>query len=218
MFIYSILGFLMEVLVVLFCTKKLVNRGFLIGPYCPIYGIGALLATFLLKEYVDRPLGLFILSIFICAVVEYSTSFILEKIFNTRWWDYSQKKYNINGRICLENLIPFGIACVIVIYVLNPLFIKLINYIPVKGQLILSIIITFIILIDFIISFKIIWKFKKFARNVKKDNTEKVTKYVRKEILHTNKKLYTRVINAFPKFEITKIFKKNKKNKKEKRK
>ncbi len=217
-FIYSFLGFLIEVIVTLACTNKLVNRGFLIGPYCPIYGVGAILVTLLLTHYIDRPLGLFILCIFICAIIEYFTSYILEKIFNTRWWDYSNKKLNINGRICVENLIPFGIGCLIVIYILNPFFTNLLLQIPLTIKKIISIVTLIIFVIDIIISFKIIWKFKKFAKNIKKDNTEKVTKYVRKEILHTNKKLYTRIVNAFPKFEITKIFKKKKKIKKNKRK
>ena len=211
-FIYSFLGFIIEVIVSLITLKKLVNRGFLIGPYCPIYGIGALTSNILLQGYIDKPIGLFIIAMFWCALIEYSVSFILEKIFNTRWWDYSEKKFNINGRICLENLVPFGIGCLLVVYFINPFLTRYINMLSDNLIQNIAIILIIIFIIDFIVSFKIIWNFKKVARNVRKDNTEKVTSYVRKEILNLHKKLYTRIVEAFPKFEVTKIF--NKKSKK----
>ncbi len=206
--IYSILGFLVEVLDTLYTEKKLVNRGFLIGPYCPIYGIGALLVSFLLKNYTNNPLVLLILSIFICAIVEYFVSYLLEKVFNTRWWDYSHKKYNINGRICIENLIPFGIGCLLVIYLLNPFFTKLIDKIPNYILIIISSILFIIFIIDIIVSLGIIWRFRNFNKRIKKDNTEQVSEYVKNEILKTNKKLYKRIVEAFPKLKINIIFQK----------
>jgi len=105
-FIYAILGWIIETTLVSIEKKKFVNRGFLIGPYCPIYGFGGLAITILLKNYTKDPIVLFLMAVIICACLEYFTSYIMEKLFKARWWDYSKKKYNINGRICLETIIP----------------------------------------------------------------------------------------------------------------
>ena len=107
--IYSIIGWILEIIFAFINLKKFVNRGFLIGPYCPIYGAGCLLLTILLSKYAEDTIVLFALSIIICSILEYLTSWIMEKIFKLRWWDYSDMKFNINGRICLETMIPFGI-------------------------------------------------------------------------------------------------------------
>ncbi len=208
--IYSLMGWFVEVGDTLFHEKKFVNRGFLIGPYCPIYGIALLLVSWLLKNYISKPVGLFVMSVTLCAIIEYIVSFILEKLFKTRWWDYSHKKFNINGRVCLENLIPFGFGCMLVMYVINPLIYKLVNIIPNNILIIIGIILLIIFIVDICISFKIIWKFKEMAQLVRKDNTEKVTEYVRKEVDEMNKSLYSRLINSFPKLQVIKKKKKKK--------
>ena len=105
--IYSIGGWLLEVSCKLVEKKKFINRGFLIGPYCPIYGTGAVIMTILLKKYIDDPITLFIMAMLTCSILEYITSYVMEKLFNARWWDYSTYRFNINGRICLETTIPF---------------------------------------------------------------------------------------------------------------
>ena len=107
--IYSFLGWLVEVTKVSIKEKKIVNRGFLIGPLCPIYAVGAVLITWSTKKYEDDIFILFVLSVIICGVLEYFVSFLLEKIFKVKWWDYSDRKYNINGRITLNNLVGFGL-------------------------------------------------------------------------------------------------------------
>lgn len=106
-FIYSVIGWIIEVTNIFITKKKFINRGFLIGPYCPIYGFGGILMTILLEKYYENIILTFIFSIFICAMLEYFTSYLLEKIFNARWWNYSNRKFNINGRICFGNLIIF---------------------------------------------------------------------------------------------------------------
>ena len=97
--IYSFLGWLMEVITVSVEAKKVVNRGFLIGPYCPIYGIGAVLITLVLSRYKYDPLVLFVMTMVSCGVLEYLTSWAMEVIFKARWWDYSHEKFNLDGRI-----------------------------------------------------------------------------------------------------------------------
>ena len=183
-FIYSFLGWLMEVIIGLVTTKKFVNRGFLIGPYCPVYGVGVCLLTFFLNKYADDIAILFFMSILICGSLEYFTSYIMEKVFKARWWDYHNRKFNINGRICLETLVPFGIIGVVLIKFVNSFFLQLLNFAPLKWIL-LALVIIFVI--DFGFSLKTILKFRKETTNVEreiKDNTEEISLKV-KEIVST---------------------------------
>ena len=119
-FIYAFIGWLMEVCFTFITDHKLVNRGFLIGPLCPIYGHGCLLILLFLKKFADEPITLFFMAMLICSLLEYFTGYLLEKIFKARWWDYSNRKFNINGRICLETLIPFGILGLLIVLIINP--------------------------------------------------------------------------------------------------
>lgn len=203
--IYSFLGWVMEVVLKLITERKFINRGFFIGPYCPIYGTGVLLAIKLLTKFLDEPIVVFILAMVICSLVEYYTSFILEKLFHTSWWDYSDKKYNINGRICLEFMIPFGLGCLLVLYVVNPFITNLLNQIPENILNIIAIVLFIIFLIDVIVSLILIIRFSKISVNAKEDNTEKVTAYVKNVIVNKGKALYTRFINAFPNMKVFKI-------------
>ena len=214
--IYSFLGWCMEVVDTYYHEKKFVNRGFMIGPYCPIYGTGALLVIWQLSDYIDKPFGLFVTSMVLCSIIEYGCSYLMEKIFNTRWWDYSDKKFNINGRICLETMIPFGIGCLLVMYVVNPFLTNILEMLPKIILIILGCTIMIILLIDFSISFNIIWKFRNVSKNVRKDSTETITEYVRKEILKKNKLLYNRLVHAFPKLEVLKKLRDKRINDKEK--
>lgn len=198
--LYSFIGWLMEVFVVLIPNKKFVNRGFLIGPYCPIYGYGCLLIIILLKNTLDDPLALFLKAIVICSLLEYFTSLFMEKLFNARWWDYSNKKFNINGRICLETMLPFGILACIVMYVLNPFFVSKISLLPSKALIIIAGILLVIYVVDNVISFKIISNVSKTVKKVAKDSTEEITNKVR-SILKQRNILNRRIANAFPRFQ-----------------
>ena len=204
-FIYSFLGWVVEVLDFLIEDHKLTNRGFLIGPYCPIYGCGCLLFIFLLSDSSNDYISLFLKAIIICSVLEYFTSYIMEKIFKTRWWDYSNKKFNINGRICLETMIPFGILGCLVMYIINPFFTSILLKIDINIINVLGFLAIFILFTDFIISFKIIFNIRNVIRSVAIDNTDEITKRVR-DILNKSS-LYRRFVKAFPKFKISKLFK-----------
>lgn len=195
-FIYSILGWLMEVTRILIHNKKFVNRGFLVGPYCPIYGYGALAMTFLLRKYQNDILATFIFSILICGLLEYFTSYFMEKIFHARWWDYTNRKFNINGRICLDNLIAFGILGCIILYITNPFILNLISNIPNILLHILSGVLFVVYIADNIISSKIILNLKEISINVK-DNTEEISQKV-KNIISKKSALHRRLVEAFP--------------------
>lgn len=197
--IYSFLGWIVETLFVFLDTKKLINRGFLIGPYCPIYGVGGILVTYFLSNYKDNIFITFGMAVIIFAILEYFTNYIMEKLFKARWWDYTNFKYNINGRICLETLIPFGLLGCFAIYVVNPIIFSLLNIINPSSLKIIALLLFIIFIIDFTVSLKIINSFKDTAvKFLKKDNTEEITKKV-KEILLSKSVWTKRLIESFPK-------------------
>ncbi len=205
--IYSIIGWMMEVTLCSFQAKKIVNRGFLIGPYCPIYGVSAILIIFFLDKYRTDILALFVMATLVCSIMEYITSYLMEKIFHTRWWDYSHMKFNINGRICLTNSIIFGALGVLLTHFINPFFTSILFKIPKLLFIIISIILMCGFITDVVISFNIINKIKLTADNIKKDRTEEITRKVR-EALKKKSLLYKRVLNAFPNFKILEKIKK----------
>lgn len=209
---YSMCGWIMEVICKLIQYKRFINRGFLIGPYCPIYGYGAILITLLLKKYITDPIALFFMAIIICGVLEYLTSYFMEKMFKARWWDYSQKKFNINGRICLGTIIPFGLLGIFIMYVSNPFLISKIKLLPEIALNILSITLLVIYILDNIVSGIVIRYVKKTEKDFgnELDNTEQMTKKV-KEILQNKSILHRRLLNAYPKLEAVKIKIKEKK-------
>ena len=194
--IYSVIGWAMESLFCYYKTKKLVNRGFLIGPVCPIYGLGGAAIIFFLSKYEKDIFVLFIMGAFICSALEYFTSFIMEKIFKARWWDYSDKKFNLNGRVCAENTIAFGILGVLLVSFVNPFVVSIIEKFSRVTINSIAIVLAVLLFIDVIISFKIIKGFTKAAYSIKKDSTEEITKRVR-EILVKRGGLYKRLVSAF---------------------
>lgn len=117
--IYSFIGWVYEVIVCSIQEKKFVNRGFLNGPYCPIYGVGALLIVLLLGS-IENVFLLFIIGAVLTCSIEYFTSWLMEKLFHARWWDYSDMPANINGRVCLPIAIVFGTMSVVLIKFVHP--------------------------------------------------------------------------------------------------
>ena len=198
-FIYGFLGWCTEVAYAAVKEGKFVNRGFLNGPICPIYGIGVSTVIHFLQPVADQWILLYILSTILVTLLEGATGFLLEKLFHHRWWDYSEMKYNINGRICLETLIPFGLLGCFAIYVVNPIIFSLFDIVDIFILKILALILFIVFVIDFIISLKIINSFKDTSiKFLKKDNTEEITKKV-KEILLSKSVWTKRLIESFPK-------------------
>jgi len=127
-FIYSILGYCGEVLYCSIPAKHFVNRGFMYGPWLPIYGFGGLAVRCIGAALVRQassvqpnPVVVFILSMIVCSIIEYIGSWILQKWFNVKLWDYSKYKCNIHGRVCLLNSTLFGLAALLMTYVIHPL-------------------------------------------------------------------------------------------------
>ena len=163
--IFSFLGYLLEVIFCVVKEKRIDNRGFLYGPICPIYGVGALLMiliSHLFNTYNIEitPVKIFIISFFGSMVLEYLTSVILEKIFHSTWWDYSDTPLNINGRVCIFYSFFFGIAGLVIVYVLIP-YVNMIlkNVTPIQYE-ILSLIFMFLFAADITITVNSIINFE----------------------------------------------------------
>lgn len=194
---YSIVGWCIEVMLTLINEKKFVDRGFLLGPYCPIYGYGMLLIVFLLRDYTDNVIVLFILSMVICLSLEYVVSYFMELLFKARWWDYSNKKYNINGRICLEYGFLFGVGGTLIMYIVHPFIVSVVSSFSSVGILIIGITLLVLFIIDNVVSFNVIFKIKKFEFRDYVDNTEEISNLV-KEYLMENSRFTKRLVKAFP--------------------
>ncbi len=203
----SFIGYFIEVFWIYLTTKKLVNRGFLCGPVIPVYGFGALLILILLLRYHNDPVVVFIFGIIITSSLEYFTSFLLEKIFHNKWWDYTDKPYNLNGRICLTNSFAFGILALLIIYLVAPFFSFLFSLVDFKICLILALI-TFIIFIsDVIYSTVIAYNLRNRIIIVEELKNEKLAlipvifEKKLKESIEGFKAFPSRLLKAFPDLE-----------------
>ena len=143
--LFSFIGWISEVIYVgVTSAHKFVNRGFLHGPLCPVYGFGGVVILMLPPSLYATWIPLFFASMILCTIVEYFVSWLMEKLFHTRWWDYSHYKIQLNGRICLLNSILFGFLGVVVIHFVYPLMIDLLNslgqtLINISGMIILAV-------------------------------------------------------------------------------
>ena len=128
--IYSFLGWCVEVSFVAVTTGRVVNRGFLNGPVCPIYGVGMLGALLLLEPVSGNLVLLFFLGMLLCTLVELIGGWILEKAFHTRWWDYTDKPFNLGGYVCLGFSIMWGFAVTFAVRLIHPLIFSLVCWLP----------------------------------------------------------------------------------------
>ncbi len=153
-FFYSAAGWVLESTYCSIGEKKLINRGFLTGPMCPIYGTAAIIMTLLIyNPFKDKPLVVFLLGIIFCDIVEYITSFLMEKLFAARWWDYTYEFLNINGRICLKHSLYWGVISVVFVNVIHPAVDKLYDKINGDYTIYIFAAVLFIFVIDLINAF-----------------------------------------------------------------
>lgn len=167
-FIFSFIGYLWEILLFLFKKGKFVNRGFLKGPWLPIYGYGMILILILLSKFIAKPFLLFLLIILLCGVVEYTTSFLLETLFNKKWWDYSECFLNINGRVCFVGLMFFGIGGIFCVYYITPFLLVKLSNLNYSFKTILVFLLISVYIVDNYRSIKKPNKGKNISVNVKK--------------------------------------------------
>ena len=167
------------------------------GPWCPIYGFGAVFISLLLSRHVEDPLAVFGLAILICGILEYSASYMLEKIFHARWWDYSTKKFNLNGRVCADTLLPFGLLGLLLVYAITPVMFSCFDLLSETMIQIICLSLSLLFLADITISTTTLVKIRVHAGKLNGDSTEKITNEVR-SVLAEKSALVRRMMRAFP--------------------
>ncbi|MFI3283834.1 MAG: hypothetical protein R3Y57_01995 [Erysipelotrichaceae bacterium] len=219
MFILSVCGWCMEVMLTYIKEKKFVNRGFLIGPYCPVYGVGAVILIVLVAGilgYHGNMVITFILGVIICGGLEYFASWYMEKRFHARWWDYSDKPCNINGRVWAGYLFLFGLATLIIVHYIAPLFFIVLDKLTVQMIEICACLISIIMITDFIISHMLMGIVKTEIDKHDTDNTEEISEKIH-ALLINQSLLIRRIHEAYPRFKVrpTRLLRLLKESKKE---
>jgi uncharacterized membrane protein len=170
-FIYAFLGWCTEVIYAALIEGRFINRGFLNGPYCPIYGVGVIAVVKILMPIHNNLFLLFFGSVFITSIIELFTGFILEKIFNHKWWDYSDKPFNIGGYICPLFSLMWGIGCLVVVDKIHPMISELVSFIPDMPAIFILNILTVIFVIDLIATVNTIFKLNKKLERIEELST-----------------------------------------------
>lgn len=199
-FAYAFLGWCIEVTLKYFQFHRFINRGFLTGPRLPIYGSGAALITIAVKGLspLESSVGTtFMVSFILCGVVEYMTSFVLEKRFHARWWDYSQKPMNLHGRVWIGNLILFGLGGVLIVEMINPLLLRLSGHLSFILRETLAIILSSIFTADYVMSHFVLKLVKTGVENSEADDTEAINKEIRL-LLNDRSFFHRRFAEAYP--------------------
>ncbi|MBQ3305863.1 putative ABC transporter permease [Candidatus Saccharibacteria bacterium] len=183
--VFSIIGYVWEIIFCAICYKKVTGRGFLFGPYCPVYGFGGLLIM-LIGHFTSSNLALtFFTIVAACTLMEYLTSLILEKAFHIKWWDYSDiEKLNFHGRIGLTSSLAFGVVGCLFIYQVQPALESLINFLPEVLRLILAAILFLVFVVDTTFSIYAATKAKSMDNKIEgqKDQTAKAKKNCKKAV------------------------------------
>ena len=199
--IYSFIGYLIEVTSCSFTEKKLnFSRGYFVGPYLPIFGVGSMIFANFFQKYKGDFFALFIIGLFSACILEYITSYLLEKIFKLRWWDYSSRKFNLNGRISLETGIGFGILGVLIVRYIHPFLLRFLLELSDTTIFISGTILFIIFFVDFVFSTYTISRLK---IDISKYKSKDSTSYVRGEVFDSLKKssiFYSRLFKSFPNF------------------
>ena len=176
-FIYSIIGWIWESFL---CSsvelKKLVNRGFFLGPYCPTYGLGATLSYLLLRDIGSATL-IFILASIVSCTIEYIVGYILEKMFKDRWWNYDNYPFQLHGRVCLYGLVIFGLANVVIVKFSTPFLMFSLSVIKDSILIGLAISISLVSFVDLIITISARKKLNKRLSNIHERLEEKADIY-----------------------------------------
>lgn len=205
--LYSVIGWIYETILCSVTQKRFVNRGFLNGPYCPIYGCGAALDIFFLSG-IRNPLLLILAGAALASSLEYLTSWGMEKLFHARWWDYSKNRFNIKGRICLLGAIVFGVFSLALIRYIHPIVIHYTMEIGIEVIQVISWILFFFVAVDAIYT---IAKFsaldivlKQVSEQISNAGHSLKTINVKcySKILHANSQI-RRMLRVFPKLRST---------------
>ena len=200
LFFFSCIGWLMAVTLKYIQYHRFINRGYLIGPYCPIYGCGVVAVTVLVGGvigYEGSITDTFLAGFIICGILEYFVSWYMEKMFHARWWDYSTKPMNLHGRIWIGNLVLFGVGSVIVMKWIDPIFFTEVEKWPKSVVILSAVFVTVLLITDNIVSYFLMNVVKKEIDGSEADNTEEISQKVR-ALLKNRKALLRRIQAAYP--------------------
>ena len=166
-FVYGFLGWCTEVIFAAFKQHRFVNRGFLNGPICPIYGVGVTLVVACLEAFQSNLLLLYLSSVILVTVLEGVTGWAMDKLFHNKWWDYSKLPLNIGGYVCLLFSLIWGVACVVIVYFIHPLIHQMLSWIPHIIGLVLIVILAAALIADVIVTSSAILKFNQYLERLK---------------------------------------------------
>ena len=199
-FAYAFFGWCIEVTLKYFQFHRFINRGFLTGPWLPIYGSGAALITVVIKGLAPLEFSVgttFAVSFLLCGFLEYMTSYVLEKRFHARWWDYGQKPMNLHGRVWIGNLILFGLGGVVIVYLINPLLLRLSEHMSFPLREIIAISLSVVFTADYVMSHFVLKLVKTSVELSEADDTEAISKEVQL-LLSDRSVFHRRFAEAYP--------------------
>ncbi len=199
-FAYAFLGWCIEVTLKYLQFHRFINRGFLTGPWLPIYGSGAALITIAVKGLSPLEFSVgttFVISFILCGVIEYLTSYVLEKRFHARWWDYSQKPMNLHGRVWIGNLILFGLGGVLIVEVFNPLLMRLGEHMSLRLREVLAMSLSVLFVSDYVMSHFVLKLVKTGVESSEADDTESINKEIHL-LLSDRSFFHRRFAEAYP--------------------
>ena len=198
--LFSFSGWVMEVTLKYIQFHRFINRGFLIGPVCPIYGTGAVLVTIVVPLLAGESasyFSTFLTSFFFCSALEYFVSWYMEKVFHARWWDYSERPMNLEGRIWIGNCILFGLAGVLIVKLVAPRLYFLYQKIPPAVSQVLCLFLVLLMLTDYVFSHMITAMVRRVGESSKGDDTEAISREIRR-ILSQKSVFHRRLLSAYP--------------------
>nr|WP_296835931.1 putative ABC transporter permease [uncultured Marvinbryantia sp.] len=198
--VFSVAGWIMEVTLKYIQFHRFINRGFLIGPYCPIYGAGAVLVTAAVHLTAGSDcsyLEAFLISFFFCSALEYFVSWYMEKVFHARWWDYSSRPMNLEGRIWIGNCVLFGIGGVLIVKLIAPALFRLFARIPKTALYAICICFLILLATDYVLSHIVTSMVRRVGEASTGDNTEQISREIR-QILSQKSMLHRRILDAYP--------------------
>ncbi len=199
-FAFSLVGWCIEVTLKYFEFGRFINRGFLTGPWLPIYGTGAVLCTVGVQGLAPLESGYgttFVICFVLCGTLEYMTSFVMEKRFHARWWDYSKKPMNLHGRVWIGNLVLFGLGGVLIVHVFDPLLCRLFALISLPVRELTASVLSAVIAADFVMSHFVLKLVKTGVEQSQADNTEQISREVRL-LLSDRSVFHRRFADAYP--------------------
>lgn len=167
-FVYSFLGWCTEVAFAACKEHRFVNRGFLNGPFCPIYGFGVSLVIVFLTSYRSNLVFLYIASVILVTLLEGLTGWAMDKIFHNKWWDYSDMPLNIGGYVCLIFSLIWGAACVAIMNLIHPLIHKGLTFLPHTLGIVLIILLGILLIVDTCVTASAIFKFNRQLEHMEK--------------------------------------------------